>query len=127
MSSPERKLRFLQIAQIAFVVVCFFVKRIGTVQPQAISLVHWLVIVAAIWSAISGFTMQRSINRKKRSTSLARWRAGHMIRLSTATAVCLWGMVLHYFGGPEWVVNILLGVAILLLFIWRPGAVPAEA
>jgi|CZKY01.1.fsa_nt_gi hypothetical protein len=128
MSSPERRLRFLQSAQIVFIGVCFFVKRIGSVETRdAIPLVQWCIIVAAIWSAISGFTVQRRINRSKKSSTLGRWRIGHVVRLSSATAVGLWGMLLFYTGGPDWLANVFLGLAMLLLLVWRPGVTPAEA
>ena len=72
MSSPERQLRLIQGGLIVFIVVCLFVKRIGKVETRvAISPVQWLVIVAAIWSAISGFTVQRRINPHWRSISNA--------------------------------------------------------
>jgi hypothetical protein len=136
MSRPERQLRLVQGGEILFIVLCFFVKRIGTVEARnAISPGHWLVILLAIWSGVAGFTLQRRINRGARwsqnllqtSAALRRWRAGHLIRLSSATAVGMWGVVLHYTAGPEWLVNVLLGLAVLLLLIWRPGATPAEA
>jgi membrane protein implicated in regulation of membrane protease activity len=136
MSSPERQLRLVQCSLIVFIVVCFFVKRIGRLETHdALSPVQWLIIVAAIWSAISGFTVQRRINRigsrsqtqPRRSTPVSRWRTGHLVRLWTATAMGLWGFLLHYTGGPEWLVNVFLGLAVLLLLIWRPGATPAPA
>jgi len=139
MSSPVRQLRLVQCGLIVFIVVCFFFKRIGRLETQdaqdALSPVQWLIIVAAIWSAISGFTVQRRINRignrsqtqSRRSTPVSRWRAGHLVRLWTATAVGLWGLLLHYSGGPEWLVNVFLGLTMLLLLIWRPGTTPAPA
>jgi len=96
MSSPERQLRLVQCSLIVFIVVCFFVKRIGRLETHdALSPVQWLIIVAAIWSAISGFTVQRRINRigsrsqtqPRRSTPVSRWRTGHLVRLWTATAM----------------------------------------
>jgi hypothetical protein len=134
MSNPERQLRLVQAGEILFIVVCFFVKRIGAVETHGLSSVHWLIVVAAVWSAISGFTGQRRINRaetrsektSRKSTPLGRWRTGHLIRLATATAVGLWGLLLHYSGGPDWLVNVLLGLAMLLLLIWKPGAAPAQ-
>jgi hypothetical protein len=133
MSNPERRLRFLQGAQIVFIGACFFVKRIGRLETRdAISPVQWFMIVAAIWSTISGFTFQRRINRAERGSqnaakTLGRWRVGHVVRLATATAVGSWGMLLFYTGGPEWLVNVFLGLAMLLLLVWRPGVTPAEA
>jgi len=131
MSGPERHLRLVQSGEILFVVACFFVKRIGTVETHAVSAGQWFVIVAAIWCAISGFTLQRRVNHPRnlprKSTPLGRWKAGHLYRLTSATAVGLWGLVVHYTGAPEWLVNVLLGVAILLLLIWKPGTAPAPA
>jgi hypothetical protein len=136
MSSPEQQLRLVQSGEILFVIACFFVKRLGSLETrEAISPGQWLIIAAAIWSGISGFTVQRRINRAEtrpqepssRSTPLRRWRTGHLVRLSTATAVGLWGLALHYSGGPEWLVNVLLGFAMLLLLIWRPGTAPTQS
>jgi len=130
MTSPERQLRLVQGIEILFIAVCFLVKRIGAVETRdGISPLQWLVVLAAVWSAVSGFTIQRRINRapSKRSTPLSRWRTGHLIRLSTAMAVGLWGLALHYSGGPEWLANVFLGVAMLLLLIWKPGATPDPA
>src|ERR1700690_518260 len=102
MRSPERQLRLVQSGEIFFIVLCFFLKRIGTLETrQAISSGQWFIIVAAIWSAISGFTVQHRINRAETrphklsstSTPLRRWKAGHLVRLSTAAAVGLWGLV----------------------------------
>ena len=128
MSSPERGLRFFQLALVAFIVACFLVKRLGRLEVHdGVALRDWLVIALATWSAISGFTMQRSINRKASLTPLARWRTGHVLRLCSATAVGMWGMVLHYFGASEWLSNALLGLAMVLLIAWRPGPIPAQA
>jgi hypothetical protein len=135
MSRPERQLRLVQGGEILFIVMCFFVKRIGTVESgDSISAGQWVAIVAAIWCGVSGFTLQRRVNRietrppkrARKSTPLGRWRAGHLLRLTAATAVGLWGLVLHYSRGPEWIVNAFLGLALLLLLIWMPGAPPAS-
>ena len=136
MSSPETQLRLAQSGLITFIMVCFFVMRIGSVETRrAFSPLQWLVVVAALWSAISGFMVQGRINRggsrsqvpSRRSTPLGRWRAGHLVRLWSATAVGLWGVLLHYLGSPNYLVNVFLVLAVLLLLVWRPGATPAEA
>jgi TRAP-type uncharacterized transport system fused permease subunit len=133
--SPEKQLRLVQAVLIAFIVVCFFVKRIGTTQTRdTVSPFQWFVIALAAWSAISGFTAQQRINRvrsqsqtrSRKSTPLSRWKVGHLVRLSTAMAVGLWGILLHYSGGAEWLVDVFLGLAMLLLLIWKPGTAPAQ-
>lgn len=129
-SSPTRGLRLYQIALIAFILACFLVKRMGPMETHHdISPIDWIFIVAAIWSAVSGFRMQRKISRRtsSRSTPLERWRAGHALRLCAAMSVGLWGTLVHYFGGPEWLANVLLGFGMLLLLVWRPGPTPIQA
>jgi hypothetical protein len=101
--------------------------------PHRIPVVHWLIVVLAIWSAVSGFTMQRRIvngptrtqRRAKTSTPVSRWRAGNLVRLASATSVGLWAFVLCEFGSPAWLVNTFFAIGLLLLLTWRPGASPA--
>src|SRR6266852_2970338 len=104
MSKPERQLRLVQVGCILLVAFCIFVRHIGSHESHgAISLGQWLVIVAAIWSAVGGFTLQRRITsaptrsqrRSGRSTPFTRWRAGNIVRLWSATAVGLWALVLY--------------------------------
>ena len=93
---------------------------------------HWMLMVGAAWSAISGFTFQRRIVRRRpsrsgKSTPFTRWRAGHIIRLWTATSLSLWAVVLSDWGGPHLVVNALFAMGLVLLLFWSPGAVPNES
>jgi len=133
MSTPERQLRLVQVACLLFVAVCIFVRHLVKRETQsAITPTQWLVIVAAIWSAVSGFTGQRRIvsartrsqRASRRSTPFSRWRAGHLMRLWTATIVALWALVLHEIGGPSRLVDTFFAVGLLLLLVWRPGASP---
>src|SRR6266478_1382350 len=135
MSKPERQLRLVQVGCILLVAFCIFVRHIGSHESHdAISFGQWLVIVSAIWSAVGGFTLQRRITsartrsqrRSTRSTPFSRWRAGHLVRLQTATAVGLWALVLYMIGGSSWLVNTFFAIAMLLLLIWSPGASPAS-
>lgn len=72
--------------------------------------------------------MQRKFERPKanppQSTSLTRWRAGHMVRLFSATAVGMWALLLSIFNAPLWTADLLFALGILLLLIWRPDAAP---
>jgi hypothetical protein len=90
---------------------------------------HWIVIVGAVWSATSGFTIQHRIvhgrqHRSRKSTPFTRWRAGHIFRLCTATNVGLCAILLSDWGGPHLVVNALFATGLVLLLFWSPGAVP---
>lgn len=89
----------------------------------------WVVIVGAVWSAGAGFTIQRRIvrgrpSRSGKSTPFTRWRAGHIIRLWTATSLAFWAVVLSDWGGPHLMVNALFAIGLVLLLFWSPGAVP---
>src|SRR5882762_6723282 len=128
--NAERQLRLVQVACILLVVACILVTNFGKHErPDAITITQWLVIVSAIWTAVSGFTVQRRIVRPRpgsgRSTPFSRWRAGHMLRLWSAAMVGAWALVLHEIGGPAWLVDTLFTLGLLLLLTWRPGASPA--
>ena|SRR5438128_1660128 len=135
MTKAERPLRFVQLACILFLVFCillvyFGVLRNGEPSP-AISLTQGVVILLALWSAVSGFTYQRRLlsgraqRTSTKSTPFTRWRAGHIFRLWSAMAVALWGLLLNAIHGPLWIVGVLLAVGLILLLIWRPGVSPA--
>jgi hypothetical protein len=130
------RLRIVQIGCILVVFACVWVSRLGDHEWQgSLAVRHWIVIAAAIWTAISGFTLQRRIvNRPSRpakpasrSTTFTRWRAGHIARLLTATSVGYWALLLSEFAGPPWLVNAFFALSLSLLVVWRPGAVPDQA
>ena len=137
MTKPERQLRLLQIPYVGFALLCFWFA--GSLPSnhsgRATTVVQVLMVLVAIWSAESGFWVQRYLarwgNRPTRSvrssTPLRRWRAGHLFRLASALSVSLWGLVLHQIGGSAWLADILIGAGLVLLLIWRPGVSPAEA
>jgi hypothetical protein len=91
----------------------------------------WM-LVGAIWSAVVGFTFQRKLNRTAtrpqragpKSTPFTRWKAGHVMRIASATSVGTWGLVLYYFQGPLWVVDTVLAAALILLLAWKPDTSP---
>jgi len=110
MSKPERQLRLMQVGCILLVAACIFVSYVGwQKKTRVINAGQWLVIVATIWSAVSGCTIQRRIVRgasrsqrlSGRSTPFTRWRAGNFVRLWGGMSVGLWAFVLHMIGGPH--------------------------
>src|SRR5579859_1714582 len=129
-------LRAFQLMCILLVLAC-----VGLVHwrhnwaDDAITLRHWIVIAAATWSVISGFTLQRrivnrptsSVTSPRRSTPFRRWRAGNLIRLASATSTGVWGVVLSDFGGRPWMVNALFAIGLLLLLVWTPESSPARS
>jgi len=132
---PERQLRLFQIICTLFLVVCFFVSGLERRETQgAMTLTQWLIVLAAIYSAVSGFTLQRRILRvrnqsmrsTRRSTPFSRWKLGNILRLACPISAGLWALVLQLQGGPNWLVNVLFGIGMVLLLIWRPGAAPGQ-
>jgi hypothetical protein len=133
MTKSERQLRFVQFACILFLATCIllvYVGALGNPQPSStIGLTQGILILLSLWSAISGFTVQRRLQHRHhgtstKSTPFTRWRAGHLFRLWSAMAVGLWGLALYELRGPLWMDDALFGLGIVLLLIWRPGASP---
>lgn len=128
--SPIARLRLLQLGCIALLLACMaliYLRRNPDEIPMGTR--HWVVIVGAVWSASAGFTIQRRMargrpSRSGKSTPFTRWRAGHILRLWTATSLAFWAVVLSDWGGPHLVVNALFAIGLVLLLFWSPGAVP---
>jgi hypothetical protein len=135
MNTPERHLRLGQFACLLVILTCFKVAMGVEKSSREVTWVQWVVIAMALWAAVSGVTLQCRIVRHHdkprrgptRSTPFTRWRAGHLVRLSCATSVALWGLVLRENGGPMWVVNTLFGLGTVLLLVWRPGVSPEQS
>jgi len=127
-----RQLRIVQFACILLALSCVVLTVRKPTNRGKATPVHWLITVAAIYCAVSGFTFQRKIVQsairhrqlERRSTPFSRWRAGHLMRLATAASVSLWGAVLSIYGGPSWLVYSLLALGLLLLAVWSPGTNP---
>jgi hypothetical protein len=134
---PERQLRVFQVVCVVFVAVCFiFTRTLFRQAEPANSFEQGLFVLLALWSAYSGFRLQQTVNRVRtsahlppdnRSTPIRRWRAGHLMRLASATSVGLWGMILNFVGSPTWLVGAMFGLGLILLLIWSPGSSPAIA
>lgn len=128
------RLRIIQVGCILMVLGCVWVSRLGHHEWQgSLAPRHWFVIVAAIWGAISGFTLQRRLVGQpanspstSKSTPFTRWRSGDVFRLWTAMTVGLGGLLLGEFSGPPMMVNVLFMLSLLLLLIWTPGPVPDQ-
>lgn len=134
-SSPMvvRHLRMAQSGCVLLALACVWLIRVGHSKNHgAITPIHWFILLAAIYCAVAGFTTQRALAKKPSrpsrpkngSTPFTRWRAGHLIRLATATSVATWAAVLSVSGGPIWIAYWLAAVGVLLLVIWRPGELP---
>lgn len=137
METPELQLRLFQGGCLLFLAACIVLLHLGvlgSLEPagRELKLRQLLMLVGAIWSAIVGFTLQRKVNRTakrpqragSKSTPFTRWKAGHLMRLASATLVANWGLLLYYFQGPLWVVDTVFAAALILLIAWKPGTSP---
>src|SRR5580698_9121344 len=124
METMARRLRFLQIACILMLLLCFVASCLGRREWRGkLTPVHYGVIVGAIWSAVSGFTLSRRIANKPTesgmtspdSTPFNRWRAGHIWRIWSATMVGGWALCLSELAGPPWLVNVFFALGLMVL------------
>ena len=107
------------------VLACVVVASLGKHKTNdAVTLPQLLIILAAIWCAAAALMRLRKIIKKPSDSSLGRWRAGHLLCLSGALAVGLWGLLLREIGGRSEIADLLFTTSVLLLFMWRPGIVP---
>ncbi len=127
------RLRLVQIAGILLLLECMRLSRsMGREWNGTLTASHWFIIVLGSWAVVSGFTIQRTITKKRprrtssTSTPFTRWRAGNIVRLVMAYTVGLYGFCLSVFGGPPLVVRLLFALGILLLLIWTPGPIPEQ-
>lgn len=138
MANPELQLRLVQGGCVLFLVLCILLLHLGllgSLEPagREIKLLQLLMIVGAVWSAVVGFTFQRKLSRisksrrvGSKSTPFTRWKAGHIMRLASATSVGNWGLALYYFHGPLWLVDTALAVSLILLIAWKPSLAPEK-
>jgi hypothetical protein len=132
--SPQHQLRLKQIACISFLILIFLLRHFGLFgNPlrRAMNFSQSLVIVAGVWSFLSYFMVQRRHSARPRGLSrrspLGEWMVGHLIRFANAVAVGRWGLLMHFIGGPPWLVDAFLAGGLILLLIWKPGLFPDMA
>jgi hypothetical protein len=133
---PVRTLRIFQIVGIVFTLLLFEI--IYTLPANSgdatITPLKWGLVLFALLSAVFGFTLQRRIQRTPanpqlavKSTPVKRWMVGNVIRIAYAISVSLYGILLHFLGGPERLAAALVALGLVLLLFWSPGEVPQES
>lgn len=132
-----RKLRAVQIFCLVLgLPACWLVVHSGKPKNNGeINPIQWVIVLAAVYCAVSGFTMQRKITKgpsrprptKIASTPFSRWRAGHLMRLASGCSVAMWGALIPIYKGPSWPAYALCGLGILLLLVWTPGTPPQNS
>jgi hypothetical protein len=133
MMNRTAQLRLIQIGCIILVVACGIAAYFANDNSRTLWIAYQLLIgVAAFWSAVGGFTVERKLRAKqpnggqRASTPFTRWRTANIVRLWSAASVGLWGLVLVELGGSRAIAFVLLAVSVLLLVLWNPGVVPIQ-
>lgn len=129
-----RKLRAVQIFCLVLALsACWLVAHSGKPKNNGeIGPIQWVIVLAAVYCALSGLTLQRKITKgpsrprptKTASTPSSRWGVGHLFRLASACSVAMWGAIIPICKGPLWLAYVLCGLGILLLLVWSPGTEP---
>lgn len=131
MSPPESNLRVVQIACLVLVLTSMWLSTELRRRTRPLGWTEAVIIVMALWAALSGFTLQRRIVSRPPEIRLAnsssmpftRWRTGNLVRLASATSVAFWGLILAERGGPLWLVWSFFAGGVVLLLVWRPGRI----
>lgn len=125
-----RVLRIIQICMIVYVLILFCFLHIFPVASgqSAMTPVKWIITFLALYCAFAGFSLQKRFLRMpansrpdSKSTPISRWKVGNILRLAFATSVSLYGLLLHFLGGPDSLAFALNGLGLVLLLWWKPG------
>jgi F0F1-type ATP synthase membrane subunit c/vacuolar-type H+-ATPase subunit K len=131
MKSKLRRLRLIQLAQIAVIPIFVSIAEIGR-EPGSSdwTLRHWLVMGLALWAALGGFRFRRRmIHRSEEALAedasnpkaLKQWEAGNVVVLAMAESIVLWGLVVRMvLGGALWQASLFYAAGLLLLLLWTP-------
>ena len=130
-----RQLRAVQIFCLLLAgSACWLIAHTGEPRTNAeFGPMQWVIVLAAMYCAISGFTLQRFFSKERPQSRRGgtgsapyRWSIGHLMRLATACSVAIWGAVTPILKGPLLMAYAFCGLGILLLLVWSPGAVPSQ-
>jgi len=126
-----RDLRMVQVACILLALACGWLIHVTKGRSHDATPMHWFFVLAAIYCAVSGFTVQHKlikrpapVGKANAATLWSRWGAGNLMRLLMATSVSLWGAVLSAYRGPTWMAFTFFALGLVLLLIWTPGRTP---
>lgn len=133
--SQARKLRIIQIVAVLYVLLLFLVLHAfpEPAEKAAMTPFKWIIILLACYCAVSARRLQKRFLRAPanpqaavKSPPLRRWFAGNLIRMACTVAASLYGILLHFAGGPDWLAAGLIGLGLILLLIWNPGKPPEQ-
>lgn len=102
-----RKLRAVRsFCLLLAISACWLVAHLGRPKNNSeFGPLQQIIVLAAAYYAVSGFTFQRFINKERPRShleTLRRWSAGHMARLLFPASAAAWGDVLRMSSGALW-------------------------
>jgi hypothetical protein len=136
MLKPERLLRLFQIACVVSILLwIWIIEHIPQhIDGKGTVFGRWFLVLFAFYALVVRFWAPKllscaSISPKRSArlqTPLVRWALGHIVRLTSALAICYSALFLHMLGGTAWLVYCIFSVGLALLLIWRSGASPMQ-
>jgi hypothetical protein len=133
--------RVMRIVWFGFILAGIMMINVAlTIPPQASDSVHpafeVAIAVAALVDVVLGLFMRRFLARFARpvpgrnaeSAAMNRWFSGNVASLAIIFSCNLFAFVLHTLRARGGLVELLFGVGMISLLLWRPGTPPvAEA
>jgi len=126
-----RNLRMLQCGLIAALLLFAGVAEMVCVPGNDDwNLKHWLITGMALWGVLGAFRLRRKLlNRSRQALTkdssdpkgLKQWEAGHILSLSMALGVAVWGLLIRFvLVGARWQASLFYAAGIFLLLLWTP-------
>ena len=135
-NSPERVIKIVRICFVVYVLLLIYRVLKFPVQPQLSpnSAFEWIVTALALFDVVAGFyaarVLQWMVRRVPQTapqpTPAKQWMTTSIISLALFISCGLFGLVLHFVGSRDQFAEILLGVSLASLILWRPGTPPKE-
>ena len=126
-----RNLRMLQCGLIAALLLFAGVAEMVCVPGNDDwNLKHWLITGMALWGVLGAFRLRRKLLDRSRQAltkevsdpkGLKQWEAGHILSLSMALGVAVWGLLIRFvLVGARWQASLFYAAGIFLLLLWTP-------
>jgi hypothetical protein len=136
MVREQKALRIMQVVFVVFALLLFPQMRYLTPAqpPGPLTLFHKLVALIAIADCVIGIVLQRILIKNPGeslpigtvATPSQRWLIANVVRLAFSLSTCLFGLVIHMTGSPNWLAQGLVGLGILFMVVVAPGKPPAD-
>ena len=136
MKSPERMIRILRICFVVYVFLLIYLVIKLPARPQAPPnpVFGFIVTTLALIDVVLGFfakdllrwTIKRSPQSAPKPTPAKQWMSANIVSLALFVSCGLFGLVLHFVSARVIFVEVLFGVSLASLILWRPGTPPTE-